>query len=577
MATSLEPTPIATTAAPADMDLTFLDSVHWLYQLHVDAWKREERRLAGGDSVLTELTQFDGESDASFTARKAKATYVNFPKMHASTVTGRLRMVAPVPGKGLDFGDMGEIRTRDQIDTPTLAELVYYNADGIGADGSQFPAWFDGIDERAQATGHRWVMVEMPDLQEIRDSMRAAGMPTPADGSAPTAADQLAGFRPYGVEFSPIEVTNWFFHRGQLQFAVVRVLLDEPGLDGSSAVVQVPRQGYYVLVRAGYDQLGAAFQGGGWWLFDYEKELVSNGVWTRTRGQIPMWLHYGETSAGTTERRAISRSSTMELGQIAVSLMDTISARDYDAWDAAASRLYFLGADDKTMNVVNSQVQKRSMMIAVPPVPRADGGVGTGRSGDEHIVTVYDGSTGAVPATVFTTIVDAKFTEAREQSIQQVTSTPDASGRAKEAGDREMKSPLLARRARLREGSENNFIYFAELRSGSDAPIGFSQYPAEFDLAPVVDDITQIFTMLRAAQLQSATLESKMAVQAAEDKGVLQPDDKEAVLAEFKKSAESRPAPRKDPFAGLPIPPAGARPANAALLPPGTPPAGGAS
>src|SRR5688500_2953427 len=106
-------------AAPALPDLKFLDTTHKVYDANRVAWQREERRLAGGDSVLTELTQFDGESSTGFEARKRKATYVNFVRMHTSTVTGRLRVHAPTPGKGLNYGSqMGEVRTRDKITVP---------------------------------------------------------------------------------------------------------------------------------------------------------------------------------------------------------------------------------------------------------------------------------------------------------------------------------------------------------------------------------------------------------------------------------------------------------------------------
>ena len=50
----------------------------------------------------------------------------------------------------------------DLIDVPHAAELFYYNVDGIGSDGSQYPAWTDGVQVRACATGHRWTLVEMP-------------------------------------------------------------------------------------------------------------------------------------------------------------------------------------------------------------------------------------------------------------------------------------------------------------------------------------------------------------------------------------------------------------------------------
>lgn len=508
MATTIAPDASTESSAPESLgDLSWLDTVNDVYQKNKEAWEREERRLHGGDAIIDELTQFDGESKDSFKARKNKASYVNFPKAHAGSVTGALSMHRPMPDKGLDFGGLGPIRSRDKIDTPSLAELLYYNVDGVGADGMEFPAWYDGVDERAQGTGHRWLMIESPDT----------------DGTV-TFERAKTGARPYAVEFSPLDVTNWYFRRGQLQFAVIRAVTTEPNVtsghfDATSSL------GYYLLVRQGYDGLGAAFAKGGWWLFDSDKLSLGSGRWTRTQGQIPMWIHYGEKSIGTKNRPAISRSSTMELGQIAVSLMDTISARDYDFWDACASRVFFLGADVNIMTAIADQVNRRSIYIGVPHIKD--------EKGELKPITPFDTSSGAVPAEVSSMIVEAKFAEAREQSFQQITSAPESSGESKKAGHAEQKAPALARRARYRQQSENTFIYFAELRFGVPSPKGFSIWPEDFDLTPLAEKIDLAFVTLRQSKLRSKTAETKMVTDALQERGVVNDENRGTVEAEL--------------------------------------------
>lgn len=499
------------------VSLDFLDTQHAVYRKNVASWKREEQRLAGGDAVLSELTQFDGESTASFLARQKKATYVNFPKVNATTVTGRLRMHAPTPGKGLDYGRLGEVRTRDKIDTPTFAELVHYNVDGTGNDGSEMPVFFDAVDVRAQATGHRWLFWEAPERT--------------GNGSVSLAQVQQ-GFRPYVVEWSPIAVPNWYIRNGQLQFAIVRVETNEPFANG---IASDRNNGYYLLVREGYTGFGEAFAGGGWWLFNADKQPLRSGQWSpQLRGQVPLWIHYGDTGTGTSDWPAISQSSTMELGQIAVSLMDTISARDYDAWDAASSKLYFLGADPTVMAAVGAQVQARAMMIAVPPAPST-----TGDQKTEHIVSIYDSSAGAVSSNVFSTIIEGKFNEAAQQSFLQATSVPDSSGLSKDMGDRQSKSPMLARRAALRQASENTFLYFGELRFGFASPTGFSQWPTDFELRPLLDDIERALDRLRRTQLRSATLEVDLTMKGLEEDGLVTDDNREVIASELTASAKA--------------------------------------
>jgi hypothetical protein len=518
MATAVAPEQSNGVVDPRFGDTTFLDTENKIFKLHKQGWKREEKRHYGGDAVLDELKQFDGESAESFAERKKEAEYNNFGLAHIRAITGELSRHRPTLEKGLSFGGLGQVRPRGQQDgRPSFAELVKYNVDGVGADGSEFEAWMDAVDERAQVTGHRWLMVES-------SAGNAAG------GSLPLA-DVLAGNRPYAVEFSPLDVPNWYILRGQLQFAVIRVPTSEPRIE-NGAFVDGTEKGYYLVVRKGYEGLGKAFSVGGWFLFDSERKFVRDGRWSWTEGDIPMWIHYGQRSRGTTELPALSKSSTMELGQISVGLMNAVSARDYDFWDACASRLYFLGAEPETMIQVALQHAKRSIQVGVPFPENKN-------TGDLKPITIHDGSTGAIAAQVSESIVKAKFESAREQSHQQITSAPDSSGESKKAGHAENKAPILAMRARERQQSEQTLIHYFEKRFGIAQPSGFSQWPTDFNLEPLVDAIDAAFDMLRRSKLRSRTAEVAMAMASLADRGILNDKNTTKIQTELEASYDN--------------------------------------
>jgi hypothetical protein len=510
MTTSIAPERTARKAAPSSRfgDLGWLDAQHPIFKANEAAWKRDERRFYGGDGVLTELRRWDGESNRSFDERKNEAVYVNFARAHVNAVTGELSRHRPMPDGGLSFGGMGPIRTRDRIDRPSLAELAYYNIDGVGQDGSEFPAWMDDVDVLAQVTGHRWLMIEHP----------------ATDGAVSLEA-AIAGQRPFAVHRSPLSVPNWFIARGQLQFAVARVPVDDPKVENGAFVHPGDRLGFYLLVRRGFDRLGQVFARGGWWLFDNDKKLLRDGTWDRTNGDIPMWPHYGEKSDGSAERPAMSRANTTELGQIGIGLMNVTSARDGDFWDGCKPLTMLLGADPPVMEAVVGQLEKQGIYIGVPHAASADGQL--------KPITVYDGSASVVPAEVAKMIVEAKFAEAREQSFQQITSTPDSSGRSKEMGHAENKAPLLTRRARYRQQSENTLIHFLELRSGIAKPSGSSVWPTEFDLAPLVETIKDSMDMLRRSRLRSKTAEVALTLNALEESGAVDEADLKKIETEL--------------------------------------------
>jgi len=206
-----------------------------------------------------------------------------------------------------------------------------------------------------------------------------------------------------------------------------------------------------------------------------------------------------------------------------VALMNLISARNFDAIDAAKSVKYVLGADKDGFNLMVEHHKQNAILIPVVGSINAEGKV--------QIPQIYDGSSGAVAAEVFSTIISSTIAEAHEIMVRQLTSEADSSGRSKEVGFGEATSPLLASLAARRETFENTLIYFAELRAGAATPTGSVVWPTEFELAPVVAKIDQTIERMLKLGARSATLEATLIESAAKDDGVW-PDQQEPEIRE---------------------------------------------
>jgi hypothetical protein len=501
---------------------------HPIYEAQIRHWEREERRLYGQDRVLDELVRFDWEEEggAHYEARQRQATYINLPEVHASLITGHVSKKRPKPGAGLSFGALGEVRTKEKlVGTPSAAEMFYYNVDGIGQDSSRWDAWWDGASKRAEATGHRWIHVEVP----RRDRRLEEEI---------TVADEMAGFRPFLIEHSPTRVTNWWHHNGELQFAVMRLIVDEPIVGKEDGILWMPQMktpGYYLMVREGCRMLGDRFAAGGWWVWSSTLELIDEGNWAKTGGRIPLFPLFAEMDPGTFEHPTISRSQTMELGQIAIGLMNQISARDFDYFDAAQSKTFVSGADPSIAQTVISQL-KSSQVVFIPPRLNEDGSV------SQPVVT--DGSQGAVTAEISKTIIEAKLEEAKMIMIEKATSSIDSSGSKQVASFDEASSPTLVRRAALRSQAETNAINFAEQRWGKTKnPTGYSEYPDNYALAPLVNDIDAQLDTIRRSGASSPSFVTGLVMAAADERGVM-PEDvpRDTIKAELLQSLEQKAA-----------------------------------
>ncbi len=487
--------------------LAFLDARSRIFDYWKPSWEMNERRAFGQAQV--DLMSFAGESEDRFKQRQDRATYVNFMQSHAAAVTGQLRLQgAPAPeSKDFSFGSLGKVRPLSEHteDSADYGELIYYALDGVGGEASEMPVVMDAIDERAQHTGHRILMVETPPRRLITPNAATVVEPEL------TRADFLAGVRPYLLELSPLQAPMGIRINERTEFVILRVpvdsgkVVDGAWVESGEADAAGNGLGFYLLVRNGCTLLGPAYQRGGYWLYSPTKKLIRTGLWgDALRGEIPLWYHYGLKSKGTTLQPAESQSQTEGLGRVGVSLMDCMSARDWDAFDAARSGKWFSPASAETMSVIKQQWDQKNIHTGVPLDVDEKTGVASP-------VTMLDDSGGAVAPAVFQAIIDSKFQEAREQSFQALTSLPQSSGWSKEAGFLEAKAPYLARRASYRQQSDQNLIRNFEMRMGNN-PSGFSRWKRDYNLEPVVEDISNAFDLLRNNGMRSPTLEPELAM-----------------------------------------------------------------
>jgi hypothetical protein len=483
------------------MSQHLLDSKHPVYLHWEEEWRQNEKRAAGGRAVLQELHpfQYEQEDGKQHKARKAQASYLNFMDQAARALSGHLLRHAPEQDGSLQFGTLGTVTRQEGETEPSRAELLWYNVDGVGNDGSQWHSWWNNVTRRATHTGHRWIMVEAP--------------PEPPN----SMAEVIAGRRPWLREFSPLAVPNWHYEHGRLQFAIVRFPHRQVRVKDNQLKESGDR-GYLLLVRNGYEGLGAEYAEGGWWKYSPKKEELDSGTWEGTRGEIPLFPHFYERWEGTEEIPAISRPGTSEVGQVAVAYMNLASAARFDAWSAGASMTMLLGVTPEQYEVTRAKMEEGSILIPVPPHPE----------GGER-PEVYDASQGAVTQGVFQGLLDGLRDEAKELTMAEAASAPGSSGESKRAGFEELKAPRLADMAQNLEQSQNTALYFLELRFGTVAPgahpEGSVRWTREFDLRELVEDIRRHFELERITGYRSRLVAAKGMVQAAREHRIVESDE----------------------------------------------------
>ncbi len=491
----------------------WLTEKHPVWSQQEKRWQRQELLLTGSNEVVdAELAKFDWETQTgpAYVARKAQATYINFPDLFATAMMGHLLNAAPTPDSGLSFGTLGDV-ARERADTPTQAELVYYNTDGVGIDGSQWDNFWLTSLKNAMGTGHRWIYVD-------------------ATEEAPgTRADEIAGLRPYIVEYSPLSVINWEFDRGELLFAVLELFERNVSVDSTDAMIgNEPERVYLLFTKAGFNSLGSEFSMGGWWKFNGEKEITSSlQGWESTEGRIPFFPLYYERAKSLKDCPRISRGAIDSIGNTAVSYMNIASAADFDAWDAAMSLQYFVGVDDTAFNIAMQKLKDGSKYIPVAT------NMETGR--DPKII---DSSVGAVASDVFESRLKEKWRQARHLALIEATSAPESSGISKQLGFLEIKAPRLILLASELENAQNTAIHFLEQRFGNTRPEGFVTWTRDFDLESLTKEIEQHFTLETLANMDSPTARAAALTANAIKTGIVTTDaDVKKVETEYQESA----------------------------------------
>ncbi|HYC31081.1 MAG TPA: hypothetical protein VEB59_02270, partial [Gemmatimonadales bacterium] len=264
--------------------------------------------------------------------------------------------------------------------------------------------------------------------------------------------------------------------------------------------------------------------------------------WKDTRGQIPLLKLVAESSRGTHHRPALSRSLTMQLGQLDVGLMNLRSTRDYNLIQAGKSITFGLGVNSDVHKAVITQLDTGSLFVSVP--------LSSGTDGRGIAPSLWNSSEAAQASTAFKAVIDSTLVEAREIMVRQVMGEEGASGVSKEAEFNATNSPLLARLAATREQFENTLLYFVALRFERE-PNGSVVWPREFPIRDLVDDIDAMLDTIRKAQLSSPTLEKKLVLKKAETLGLLGDEaERKTIEAELEQAIADKQA-RKEQEASL--------------------------
>ncbi|MBA3684614.1 MAG: hypothetical protein H0W72_05165 [Planctomycetes bacterium] len=511
---------------------TDVSRLGWLDEKHErnieldDLWAQNEARAEGGTRVLDELWRFDWETrldeaqsifpawfskllripirpttsrdvrgfaaSASallpgehYARRQQSAVYVNFMDAYADDIVGHLMREAPSPQAGLSFGTMKEVRRRKDIDKPRQSELLYYNTDGVGGDGSQWDVVWAREAKAAMHTGLRWELVEMPS----------------------GTGDWREGHRPYLASFSPRLVTYPHYVNGEAQFFIIRYNSAAPRINSEGRFEQHrSEQGYYLLVREGFGDLGPEYAGGGWWTYSSDKTLLANGAWEKTEGAVPMApLFYDRHPT------LFGRPGTTELGNAGVAYMNLQSAAAFNAFDTAGGIKALAGVDEKGFNLFVDKVKNGNRWA---PLPTNEESL--------KVPTVLDASNDGGASNIFE--AQRKAIEAAVDRIQakESSTASRSSGLAQQAGFTNGAMPRLALFAANLESCQNAVLPWFEQRFGNtETPSAEARWTRQFQLIELTSAAQAILQLGRIAGLQSTLLDTKVILAAALDQGFI--------------------------------------------------------
>ena len=507
---------------------SFLQSKHPVYEAQRKQWLTNLRRMLGGQYVLDELLPFDWESKTGehYAMRQQQAVYHNYPDRFASMMVGHMMRQAPEIDVALKLGTLGIVRRKQDIQVPTPAELLYYNTDGVGNDGSQWDNYWTQVAKRAICFGHQWVLAEGPPEAPI------------------TRQGEIDGRRPYLSDYSPLSVPQWDYQYGRLGMVIVKRVVRRLRVDAEGAITGGRGEVEYLLMtRPGWDGFGAPFDEGGWFTFDAELEPTGFGDFRATGGEIPMVpLYYERVKVDAAEKEdslaaTMSRSGVTELGNASVAYMNMESAARYDAWDMAQSISAVLGADDKGFQVFINRLKQGTKYAPLPspedaPTKNPD---------------VKDITTGGQAAEVFSKLRADFRQDVQELMLNEMQSAPYASGTSKRLTWTDSRAPRLATFASEIENAQNACIRWMEQMWKTEEmrltrnPAGSTTWRRDFDLLDPIEAGTAFFQMESTAGINSPTLDAKVMLLVAEGMGAIGDDEEaEMIRQELLSSAKKR-------------------------------------
>lgn len=509
---------------------SFLQSKHPVYEAQRKQWLVNLRRMLGGRYILSELVPFDWEKDRSdgshYAMRQEQAVYHNYPDRFAAMMVGHMMRQAPQVDAALKFGTLGVVRRKEDIQIPTPAELLYYNTDGVGNDGSQWDNYWTQVGKRAVCFGHQWVLSEAPPQAPV------------------TRQGELNGLRPYLSDYSPLSVPQWDYQYGRLGMAIIKRTVRRMRVDGQGALAGNRGEVEYLLMtRPGWEGFGAPFDEGGWFTFNAELEPTGFGKFTATGGEIPLApLYYERIKLDAAEDEdalaaTVSRSGITELGNAAIAAMNSESARRFDAWDMAQSVMAVLGADDKGFRVFINRLAQGTKYAPLPSPEDAP----------TKNPEVRDMSTGTQASEVFSKMEADHKQSVQELMLNEMQSAPYASGTSKRLTWTDSRAPRLSTFASEFENCQNAHIRWQEQLWNSEEyqttrnASGSTTWRRDFDLLDPIEAGTAFFQMESTAGINSPTLDAKVMMLVAEGMGAIADDEEaETIRQELLTSAETK-------------------------------------
>lgn len=483
------------------------------------AWERNEKRFRAGEDVYDELRAFQWETAKkaedtkatnrtltpqldSYQARQEAAVCIEFAAMTKEKFGGLVFQHFPqAHDGGLQFGNLAS------AEDGWRAAALMRNADGTGSNARSLDAFWRDEMEMSVATRYRWIFAEAP-----------------AGGASSREEEEMR--RPYFVGFSPLQVPYWYEDRGNLQ--CVRVVLSEqrPQVSDDGTVEHATMEMHYLMTREGFTGWGTSeeagddrfrFDEGGWWIVDDNGDIVEHGEtplygsWEATGGEIPMAPLYYERGVPGNKDTGITH-----LGRIQVEFMNQLSAMFYDSWNGGSGVLFFAGADNDQWNTIRNAGLTQGRWIPIPPKTSETGS-------PSNVRVVAQSAFDASPA--IKNSLEWLLKLATQLIIRELTTSPDASGAARQLEFLQGNTPRLSNIAGNLEECMTTMHRFLEMRWGYSEPESSVTWTRHFDLRTTLEKIRGVLDIMSLAAAKSPTLISRLILQAVRSEGLLPETD----------------------------------------------------